>query len=528
MARKKKTELVKVAQRLKDDHRQASMKIWLTRVHMDKDLTQKMVEKYGSEYAYTIMLRAMIEPTNLMKDMGKTFKNSKMAIQYFLENEISVQNIAKVIGKKVNEVETTMAEIKHNPPAVEQEQDLNIKKAEIVTKGKEQKFNTSVNAQANAKEKLIREAALKRPQELARGEIVDTFKVPPMKKPNIKITTKKQQSQQGTDEAQISYTIKDLAKQNTIEKKPNTPINKNTQLTAKAQDDYERIRKETHEKQEREKAFDKKADAVKQKPKPKTANNSKQSRLEKLRSVDHLTYQVIARQEGIISSVSPDPGDNVPSIAFGNRENPKGQPVKAGDKIKDAKELKSYYNHHMEKYVYPVMVKNFHVENMTPEQIVAVSDMIYNMGPGKWNTAYKELVKELNAYFDDNNNTKALVAAQAKVRKYVFSKNGEIKVLHVRRDMECRLLAGRISLTDPKNKHYIDIKKTSMDSLNNIVKGGITNYRNVGKISDDLYVQKVTSKKGANLDSYVKYMFAPSNKQTVIAANSQEKGKARS
>lgn len=526
MSKNKKTELVKVAQRLKDDHRQASMKIWLTRVHMDKDLTQKMVEKYGSEYAYTIMLRAMIEPANLMKDMRKKFQNSKSAIQYFLENEISTQNIAKVVGKKVNEVETTMAKLKQNPPAMEPEQNLNVKKAELITQEKEQKFNTTVNAQTNEKENINRKVVFQKPQDLAKVEIVDTLKVPPMKKPNIKITTEKQQLQQGTDDAQISYTIKDLAKSDTIEKKPTTPTNKNTQLTAKAQNDYERIRKEAREKQEREQAFAKKADTAKQQPKPQKNNNTKQSRLEKLRSVDDLTYQVIARQEGIISSVSPDPGDNVPSIAFGNRENPQGRPVKAGDKIKDAKELKSYYSHHMEKYVYPVMVKNFHVENMTPEQIAAVSDMIYNMGPGKWDTTYKDLVKELNAYFDDNSNTKALAAAQAKIKRYVFSKNGEIKVLHVRRDMECRLLAGRISLTDPKNKHYIDIKKISMGALNNIVKGNLTNYRNVGKISDDLYVQKVTSMKGASLDSYVKYMFAPN--KTVIAANNQKKGNARS
>ncbi|MBR2273961.1 MAG: hypothetical protein IJ864_03930 [Alphaproteobacteria bacterium] len=96
----RRPDLLELAEILEEQHRYASMEIWLTRLNLDKDLAKTMVQKYGSEKAYTIMVRAMMEPAYLMEDIGENYRNSRNAIAYFLQEDIPAEIVAKATSEK--------------------------------------------------------------------------------------------------------------------------------------------------------------------------------------------------------------------------------------------------------------------------------------------------------------------------------------------------------------------------------------------------------------------------------------------
>ena len=96
----RRPDLLELAEILEEQHRYASMQIWLTRLNLDKDLATTMVQKYGSEAAYTIMVRAMMEPAYLMEDIGEKYRNSRNAITYFLQEDIPTEIVTKAISEK--------------------------------------------------------------------------------------------------------------------------------------------------------------------------------------------------------------------------------------------------------------------------------------------------------------------------------------------------------------------------------------------------------------------------------------------
>ena len=192
-------------------------------------------------------------------------------------------------------------------------------------------------------------------------------------------------------------------------------------------------------------------------------------RLDKLHANANLAFEVIGRFESIKLSASKDPYTGGYDIAFGNTTKPDGTPVKSGDKISSVEELREYYDSYCEKNIYPKMAKYLHVENMTPEQIVAIQSLMYNAGAG---VLEKNLnfVKDFNAYVDTGDK-EALENVNAFLDKKIYSRNqktNELKVvpaLIARRDLEERLIEGRISLTDPTHENYVDIENVSMGAV---------------------------------------------------------------
>lgn len=77
------------------------MQGWFSRVKIDPALVDSMVEKYGVDVAYDLALKSMTEPYNVSQGVGTNFMNSKKCINYFLDNEVSDEVIARVTGREV-------------------------------------------------------------------------------------------------------------------------------------------------------------------------------------------------------------------------------------------------------------------------------------------------------------------------------------------------------------------------------------------------------------------------------------------
>lgn len=79
----------------------ASMKKWAGRIKLSEESLRKLQEKYG-EYSYNIMLRAMMEPKNIMLDAGKERPrvSSRIAVEYMISNEFTDAQMKKILSGK--------------------------------------------------------------------------------------------------------------------------------------------------------------------------------------------------------------------------------------------------------------------------------------------------------------------------------------------------------------------------------------------------------------------------------------------
>jgi hypothetical protein len=77
------------------------MQGWFSRVKIDPALVDSMVEKYGVDVAYDLALKSMTEPYNVCQGVGTNFMSSNKCINYFLNNEVSDEVIARVTGREV-------------------------------------------------------------------------------------------------------------------------------------------------------------------------------------------------------------------------------------------------------------------------------------------------------------------------------------------------------------------------------------------------------------------------------------------
>ncbi len=94
-------------------------------VKLDPALVDTMVEKYGVEVAYDLALTSMTNPAKVCKGADGKWRNSKACLNYFLENEVSDEVIARVTGREVADVhskrmsqvrsENTVLKVEMNP-----------------------------------------------------------------------------------------------------------------------------------------------------------------------------------------------------------------------------------------------------------------------------------------------------------------------------------------------------------------------------------------------------------------------------
>lgn len=75
------------------------MKNWAQRVGLTESDVAKLQEKYGVN-SYNMMLRALMEPAQLTKDIGIRFMSSKKVIQYLLNNDLTAEQKAACLRGK--------------------------------------------------------------------------------------------------------------------------------------------------------------------------------------------------------------------------------------------------------------------------------------------------------------------------------------------------------------------------------------------------------------------------------------------
>lgn len=95
------------------DHRER-IDQWMA--HLGKaDQAQALVDKYGVEVAYKICQQSMLAPAELKDVTGGTSLSSKNAVQYFLNNEVSADNLAKIPGLNAEIVEASLRSVRPEP-----------------------------------------------------------------------------------------------------------------------------------------------------------------------------------------------------------------------------------------------------------------------------------------------------------------------------------------------------------------------------------------------------------------------------
>ena len=94
---------------------------WMAHIGKSSEDAQALVDKYGIEVAHAICQQAFIGPANL-KDVtdGKSM-NTKNAIQYFLDNEVSADKLATIPGLDAEKVEASLQSVRPEPKVEQRE-----------------------------------------------------------------------------------------------------------------------------------------------------------------------------------------------------------------------------------------------------------------------------------------------------------------------------------------------------------------------------------------------------------------------
>ncbi len=95
------------------DHRER-IDQWMA--HLGKaDQAQTLVDKYGLDVAYAICQQSMLQPANMKDITGGTMLGSRDAVQYFLDNDVSADNLAKIPGLNAEIVEASLQSVRPEP-----------------------------------------------------------------------------------------------------------------------------------------------------------------------------------------------------------------------------------------------------------------------------------------------------------------------------------------------------------------------------------------------------------------------------
>lgn len=128
---------------LSDDVKIARVEIWASKLGMDpKETSAALMEKYGP-YAYDVMCAAMMKPVVAVKQVGGQVRNSKEAAAYFIDQDISVESLAKVLGKDAQTMETEIAAYREAHPKAEE----TAEQREI--RERQEQFNSHFNEEMN-------------------------------------------------------------------------------------------------------------------------------------------------------------------------------------------------------------------------------------------------------------------------------------------------------------------------------------------------------------------------------------------
>ena len=100
---------------LQDDAKRSKMINWFKTVKVDPQKIDGLIEKYGIDYSYKLILDAMIKPYDLAKDLEITPRSSAKIINYILETDLSTKQLANALDASLVDVTKTLNTNKSEP-----------------------------------------------------------------------------------------------------------------------------------------------------------------------------------------------------------------------------------------------------------------------------------------------------------------------------------------------------------------------------------------------------------------------------
>ena len=191
---------------------------------------------------------------------------------------------------------------------------------------------------------------------------------------------------------------------------------------------------------------------------------------ERKKSCMQYTVPLLAQFEGIRTKAYDDGFGNW-TVGIGSTICPDGSPVTRNTTIKSREELEKYTLTHIEEKIYPAMEQYLPVEQLTEQEIAAITSFCYNCGEGVLGRNGKpSAFSQQFTKWKETGDRKYLDAAMSIMKQKDKANGKTLNSLTNRRDFEARILTGDIKLghapcTAPNE---IDLEQIALGSINTV------------------------------------------------------------
>ena len=100
---------------LTNDAKRARMINWLTSIKVDTKKVDQLIEKYGIDYSYQLVLDSMVKPYELAGKLGTQPQSSSKMVNYILDTDISADKLGKALGVAPEQIEQKLQTNKNEP-----------------------------------------------------------------------------------------------------------------------------------------------------------------------------------------------------------------------------------------------------------------------------------------------------------------------------------------------------------------------------------------------------------------------------
>jgi GH24 family phage-related lysozyme (muramidase) len=200
-----------------------------------------------------------------------------------------------------------------------------------------------------------------------------------------------------------------------------------------------------------------------------------QYRIDRFHKNSENTVKFLTLFENIKSRAYYDNVAKCYSIGLGFCYRKNGQKIKAGDRIKNEEDFFDMWNYYAQKHYLPHLQKYFKLEELTDEELIAITSFMFNCGPsvvGSQNTNKPTaFTTAFNKYKETKDETYLNMACQyLKARNK--SRGKTIPALTKRRRVEEELLRGNILINETKAKEkgctYLDLNNVAVGAFYSI------------------------------------------------------------
>lgn len=194
------------------------------------------------------------------------------------------------------------------------------------------------------------------------------------------------------------------------------------------------------------------------------------------------------------------------SIGLGFCYRKDGSRIRAGDYIKDEKDFFDMWEYYATEKYLPHIQKYFKLENLTDEEMIAITSLMFNCGPGiVGHTNYyspTSFTKSFNKW-KETGDEKYLNLACQYIKARNKSKGRVVSALTKRRRIEEELIRGNISVNEEEAKS----KGVPFLNLNEVVVGA---FYSIGKLPNDieLLMDKVNDVSGRTYSDTLRIAFS--------------------